>query len=201
MAKELPQITGAAGKDGKLTAERQRWVLDTFKKWGVDLEEFLLSTHASTCLTAAAVVDNRIAEALRLKMVNLNADLRKKLFKPYGPLASFSARIDIAYALGLLSKDIAKEAHTIRGIRNDFAHATKRMNCESPGIKEECEQLSTYTRGKNLLHVYVEAVEKILKHLNAEVVRYQTAQALTPTDEKKNRERTKQQPIRNDDSE
>jgi len=156
----------------------QRWVLDTFKKWGIDLEAVLQSTHASTCLTAATMVDEQIAEALRLKMVNLNADLRKKLFKPYGPLSTFSARIDIAYALGMLSKDIAKEAHTIRGIRNDFAHATKRVNIDSPGIKEECEKLSTYTKGKNLLHVYMEAIEKILKHVNEQVKQSQTARAL-----------------------
>jgi hypothetical protein len=96
----------------------------TFKKWGVDLDAFFKSTHASTCLTSAAVLDERIAQALRLRMVNLNAALQKKLFKGYGPLSSFWARIDIGYALGMLSKDIAKEAHTIRGIRNDFAHTT-----------------------------------------------------------------------------
>jgi hypothetical protein len=33
----------------------------------------------------------------------------------------------------------------------------------------ECEKLSTYTSGKDLLHVYVEAIEKILKHPKSEV--------------------------------
>lgn len=189
MAKELRQITRPAGKEGKLASEK--WVLDTFKKLGIDLEAVLRSTHASTCITAAALVDEQIAQALRLKMVNLNADLRKRLFKGYGPLSSFSARIDIAYALGMLSKDIAKEAHTIRGIRNKFAHATKRVNIDSPGIKEECEKLSTYTTGENLLRVYMEAILKISKHLDEEVKRYETVQALMKSKGSKNRERTK----------
>jgi DNA-binding MltR family transcriptional regulator len=165
--------------EGKLAEKDQsKWVTDTFKKLGIDVEAVLLRTHASTCLTAVAVVDDRIAQALRMKMGRLDNKLRKKLFTGYGPLSSFSARIDIAYALGLLSKDIAKEAHIIRGIRNVFAHATKQVNIDSPGIKEECEKLSTYKSGSNPLHAYVEAIQKILKHLNDEIKRYQVVQAL-----------------------
>lgn len=38
------------------------------------------------------------------------------------PLSTFSARINIAYRLGLISADFAKSLHAIRKIRNSFAH-------------------------------------------------------------------------------
>lgn len=38
------------------------------------------------------------------------------------PLGTFNARIDIAYALGLIDDESRADLHLIRRIRNDFAH-------------------------------------------------------------------------------
>jgi len=39
-----------------------------------------------------------------------------------GGLSSFSARISLAYAVGLISLHAADDLHSVRRIRNDFAH-------------------------------------------------------------------------------
>lgn len=66
----------------------------------------------------------------------------EELFVGYGPLASFSARINIAYALGLISKGIRKDLHYIRKIRNHFAHYSQEISFDSSPVRELCANLS-----------------------------------------------------------
>jgi DNA-binding MltR family transcriptional regulator len=49
-----------------------------------------------------------------------------KLFEGFGPLSTFSAKIEFAFALGLLPRHVHTDLRTIKKVRNLFAHA--RMN-------------------------------------------------------------------------
>jgi hypothetical protein len=49
----------------------------------------------------ASVLSGYLEQAIRTKMVKLPKDLDKGLFRNYGPLSHFKARIDVAFALGL----------------------------------------------------------------------------------------------------
>ncbi len=52
--------------------------------------------------------------------------VKKALFEDTGAaLATFSAKINLAYAMGLIAQDEAKQLHAIRKIRNAFAHSVK----------------------------------------------------------------------------
>ena len=54
-----------------------------------------------------------------------NEKLRKKIFDcPGAPLSSFSAKIDVAGALGLYSQKTLTGLHIVRKIRNKFAHSS-----------------------------------------------------------------------------
>jgi DNA-binding MltR family transcriptional regulator len=44
------------------------------------------------------------------------------LFQGYAPLSTFSARLQIAFALGILPKNLRDKIEIIRRMRNDFAH-------------------------------------------------------------------------------
>jgi DNA-binding MltR family transcriptional regulator len=44
------------------------------------------------------------------------------LFQGFAPLATFSSRIQLAYAMGLISKDLKYRLDIVRRLRNDFAH-------------------------------------------------------------------------------
>jgi DNA-binding MltR family transcriptional regulator len=44
------------------------------------------------------------------------------LFQGYAPLSTFSARIQIAFALGILPKSLRDKIEITRRMRNDFAH-------------------------------------------------------------------------------
>jgi len=57
-----------------------------------------------------------------------------------GPLASFSAKIDLAYLMRIITADIREKLHTIRRIRNEFAHNLAPLTFESPKIRSMCEK-------------------------------------------------------------
>jgi len=50
-------------------------------------------------------------------------DVSNTMFSGYGPLASFSSKIDMAYSFGLITKSEAEDLHIIRKIRNECAHS------------------------------------------------------------------------------
>ena len=45
------------------------------------------------------------------------------LFGGYAPLATFSARIQLAFAIGILPEDLRSKIEIVRRLRNEFAHA------------------------------------------------------------------------------
>lgn len=67
----------------------------------------------------AAMLDQVLGDLIRSAMAE---DAPRSLFEGYGPIASFSARIDISLGLGLISRDEHCDLHLIRKIRNAFAH-------------------------------------------------------------------------------
>jgi DNA-binding MltR family transcriptional regulator len=75
---------------------------------------------------AAAIVGAVFVEesltALASKRLNRNQDIINDLFRPSGPLGPFSTKIDMGVLLGLYSDAARKELHTLRRIRNEFAH-------------------------------------------------------------------------------
>lgn len=78
--------------------------------------------HASTAILASAIIEDRLRRAILTKMRQISGNLEARLFDGYGPLGSFSAKIDFAYALDLLSEKIFDDLKTIKDIRNEFAH-------------------------------------------------------------------------------
>ena len=79
------------------------------------------SQSASAMLIAAAC-DEQLRERLLDKMVGINREMKDALFKNYGPLSGFKAKIDICFALGLIEREHWKKLDVVRSIRNKFAH-------------------------------------------------------------------------------
>ena len=64
------------------------------------------------------------------------------MFRSSAPLNTFSAKINMAYLIGLCSKETCKEMHTIRDIRNEFAHKGMTRNFESQCVKDLANNLT-----------------------------------------------------------
>ena len=91
---------------------------------------------------AAAYLDDQLEGLLRQALVDDKAAI-DDLLRSSGALGSFSARIELCCALGLLPRQARRELHLIRKIRNDFAHVAKPLAFEEPGISCRCREPST----------------------------------------------------------
>ena len=93
---------------------------DTF----TELEKLSKQSHAGLVLWSSSFLEQIVEYILRLHMPKLSKSLGDKLFTGYGPLSSFSAKIEIAYALDLITDENRHQLNAIRGIRNVFAHSS-----------------------------------------------------------------------------
>lgn len=84
--------------------------------------EFQTESDRAKVILSAAMLDEALAAMLRARLVPC-ADSKDQMFDgSNAPMASFSARVDFCYRLGLISSNFARDLHLIRKIRNEFAH-------------------------------------------------------------------------------
>jgi DNA-binding MltR family transcriptional regulator len=91
-------------------------------------------THAEVGIVGAAIIEEKLEKALLTKMRPLSGEMKRRLFEGYGPLSSFSAKIDLSYALQVIDKRMRDDLTIIRKIRNQFAHSMSLVNFVSPEI-------------------------------------------------------------------
>lgn len=137
-------------------------------------------TDRGAVLMSAAYLDDKLRQLIERRLVQ-NSKLIRRAFEFNGPLGSFSARVDFAYLLGILPKNAQRDLHTIRTIRNQFAHYAAPLSFEDEKIRPLCEKLvfhgvkeaasagSKYRRSvMGLLMFMMEAFDKV-KAIDAEV--------------------------------
>lgn len=76
-------------------------------------------------------------------------------------MGTFSAKIDLAYRIGLISLDEKSSFHLIRKIRNEFAHSSEEISFESDIIKDRISEL--FKLHKEILDIFGNTVKGIPK--------------------------------------
>ncbi len=111
---------------------------DQWQEW---LKEFQNESDRACALLGTSFLDEQLKGLLESFLID---DKKiKELFSGYGPLASFSSRINMAYALGFLSKTEFSDLELIRKIRNEFAHELHGLQFSSNSIKNRCSELKS----------------------------------------------------------
>jgi DNA-binding MltR family transcriptional regulator len=100
--------------------------------------KFTDSHHA---IIWASELDNALELALLSKMRRLNSDMKEKIFDGYGPLSNFAGKIDIAYALEIVSNDFYDSLRKINKVRVKFAHPKKFLSFEDTEISAIIDSL------------------------------------------------------------
>ena len=95
-------------------------------------EHLVKNSHATATIMGAASLDDSLKGLIEAKFPNLSNTLREKLFEGYGALSSFSVRIDVAFAFGIISADIKSDLEALRQMRNAFAHSPESLSLKSP---------------------------------------------------------------------
>ena len=65
----------------------------------------------------------------------------EKVFEGYGPLASFSQRIAVCSASGIISGDTRHDLGHLKTVRNRFAHSVHAMNFDDAEVQKACMSL------------------------------------------------------------
>jgi DNA-binding MltR family transcriptional regulator len=97
--------------------------------------QYLLGESDRTAIILlASLIEEYITSWLHEKMPALNSDERTALFNFEGPCGTFSARIKLAQALGLLDRPFRKRIEIIKEMRNTAAHSHAALHFDTPEI-------------------------------------------------------------------
>ena len=106
-------------------------------------KELTVGSDRACAIVGAAIVDQVLVFQLHGAMRELTrTEFLELFFASRAILQTMAARIDIAYALQLNDRKETNQLHSVRRIRNAFAHAARPISFEHDLVKKECAKLS-----------------------------------------------------------
>src|ERR1700733_9676268 len=89
---------------------------------------------------SAALLEYMLQQAITARFIPLGKSQLDGLFADSGngPLATFSSKIKVSYALGIIGPETRQQAERIRTIRNHFAHHKDKSSFDDAVVMAEC---------------------------------------------------------------
>ena len=113
--------------------------LHLFDQSGIVVEALQMESDRGAALVCAAYLDDALAALLRAALADDPAKVDSLLEQD----GTFSARIKLAYCMGLITAAEARNLDIIRGIRNKpFAHQFDTGGFGDPTVKDRCGNLT-----------------------------------------------------------
>lgn len=100
------------------------------------MHEIKTANPRTAAILAGAYLENVAQLTLLTRMISLSKENLDRLFYGSAPLAAFSAKTQLLFALGIIGSKIAHDLVVIREIRNAFAHAKISISFETKEIAE-----------------------------------------------------------------
>lgn len=94
-------------------------------------------TDLSVAIMATAILDASLEKLITTKFKSRNRDLVGQIFLNRGPLSDFNSKTLVAQAFGIITPNMAQEMHSLRAIRNAFAHAKIPLSFDHEIIAKE----------------------------------------------------------------
>lgn len=85
-------------------------------------------------LLGCALIEDVLRGLILQRTISLKSAEYDQLFRGNGPLASFSAKIKLAYALHFIGPETRADLDKLRELRNAFAHTQLILNFETPEV-------------------------------------------------------------------
>jgi hypothetical protein len=109
-------------------------------------EQLTAESDRGSVIVSASVIDDVLAKLIQAMLVP-SVEKRDELFEgATAPFSTFSARIDLAYRLGLIKVETRASFHLLRKIRNDFAHVIDAKNFESESVQSRLTEIRKLNR-------------------------------------------------------
>ena len=131
-------------------------------------EEIEVASDRAAGILAACFLEDALQTVIINNFkVRLDRDERNNLFGGIKPLGSFSSKIDIGYAMGLYGRQAREDLHSIRTVRNAFAHAARLISFETKEVADVCATLKRRSReqGEDVRSLYIETVLLLTKDI------------------------------------
>ncbi len=104
------------------------------------IDSYENESDRAAAILAASYLDIYLEECI--KFVLVDDPSIEQLFKGTSALSTFSAKIDMAFALGLITEEIKKNLDYIRKIRNHFAHHPTVTSYKNSQVRNLCSNFS-----------------------------------------------------------
>ncbi|MFT3788028.1 MAG: hypothetical protein QM770_17965 [Tepidisphaeraceae bacterium] len=100
-------------------------------------------SQRAVAIISVSVLDEALVGLLKAAMLPCPTGNDPLFDGAYAPMGSFSAKIDFACRLGLISAGVAQSLHLVRKIRNDFAHDISSCSFELASVRNRVRELTT----------------------------------------------------------
>jgi len=118
-------------------ASKNAWFVETDEEIAAT-EEMEATSDRAAAIVVASLVESRLTTALQMEMID-DQKVVNDLFRTSGPLGSFSAKIDLAYLMQIVSADAYRDLLTMKKIRNLFAHDIAPLSFDTSPLKDLCQ--------------------------------------------------------------
>lgn len=105
------------------------------------VHQFKEETDRAAVILGTSKLDFQLTQLINLFLVP-NYSKSDDLFDGDGPLSTFSAKINLAFRLGLIDAQFSKTLHIIRKIRNDFAHGVYNAKLDTGAHRDRIRELA-----------------------------------------------------------
>lgn len=103
--------------------------------------EFEKESDRAAVILTAAMLEQTLEVLLKASLVPCSSHEDPLFDSAYAPLSAFSAKIEISYRIGLISRLEARILHLVRKIRNEFAHNVTGCSFENASIHSRVVEL------------------------------------------------------------
>jgi hypothetical protein len=100
------------------------------------IRELKAQSDRGAAIIAASLLEQLLEDAIVARFRPLLKGQKELLFGPMRPLSSFSAKIELGYAIGLYGEVAHKNFDMIRDVRNKFAHVFDVLSFDHPDVVE-----------------------------------------------------------------
>jgi DNA-binding MltR family transcriptional regulator len=146
------------------------------------IKDLIQHTQTATAVSLASRMENWIEFLLKEEMPNLSSRLTERLFTGYGPLSSFSGKIDISFALGLIPQETYADLRAIKDIRNCFAHSKEVLHFRRPELAPIIQKLNGWSKDKDPQTLFAERCAACVEQIKVSLepaIRRRTAKLIS----------------------
>jgi hypothetical protein len=132
---------------GKTTG-RERWIAriqSMTKCFRRDLDR---ESDRGLVVGLVAYVDALTLAIVRKTFVVPMSKTHRLLDGPVAPIGNLAARIDLLNLMGLISDRMANDLHSLRTIRNSFAHETQVRSLGDPPVQRQMRKMHRFLPGE-----------------------------------------------------